>query len=48
MNTWYDAPIKEVLIDKSKLAAHAIIMSKNNDAIALWLDRRYEDRAKVS
>ena len=25
----------------------AIILSRNNDAIAKWLDRRYEDRAKA-
>ena len=35
----HDAPRKEVLIDKSKLAARAIILSTNNDAIAKWLDR---------
>ena len=45
---WYNAPRAEALIDKSKLKGRAIILSKNNDAIAKWLDRQYEDRAKIS
>ena len=44
---WYDAPREEALIEKSKLVAREIILSKNNDAIAKWLYRRYEYRAKV-
>ena len=46
MNNWYDVPRDETLIDISKLGGRAIILSKNNDAIAKWLDRRYDDRAK--
>ena len=33
--------------NKSKLKDREIILSKNNDAIAKWLDRRYEDRTKM-
>ena len=47
MKNWYDAPRDETLIDKSKLKDREIILSRNNDAIAKWLDRRYEDRAKL-
>ena len=47
MNNWYDVPRDETLIDISKLGGRAIILSKNNDAIAKWLDRRYEDRARA-
>ena len=46
MNIWYDAPGEEVLIDSSKLKERPIILiSKNNDPIAKWLDCRYKDRA---
>ena len=45
---WYDASIAEVLIDsRSKLEERPIILSKNNDAIAKWIDCRYKDRAKA-
>ena len=47
VNTWYDAPREEILIEKSKLEARELILKKNNDAIAKWLDRRYEARAKI-
>ena len=47
MNNWYDVPRAEALIDRSKLVDREIILSRNNDAIAKWLDRRYEDRAKA-
>ena len=46
VNNWCGAIRAEVLIDRSKLEERAIILSRNNDAIAKWLDRRYEDRAK--
>ena len=46
VNTWYDASRKEALINKSKFPVGEIVLSKNNDAIAKWLDRRYDDRAK--
>ena len=36
-----------ILIEKSKLEARELILKKNNDAIAKWLDRRYEARAKI-
>ena len=47
VNNWYNAPREEILIDTSKLAAHELFMRKTNDAIAKWLDRRYEARAKT-
>ena len=47
VNTWYNAAREEAMIDKSKLAAHATILSKTNDAIAKWLDRQYEDCSKI-
>ena len=47
MKNWYEAPSDETLIDKSKLKDREIILSRNNDAIAKWLDRRYEARAKI-
>ena len=43
---WYDAPRKVALIVRSKLPDREINLSKNDDAIAKWLDRQYEDRAK--
>ena len=46
VNMWYDAPREQILIDKSKIEAREQII-KNNDAIAKWLDRRYEARAKI-
>ena len=47
MKEWYNAPREETLIDRSKLAARELILRKTNDAIAKWLDRRSEDRAKI-
>ena len=47
VNTWYTAPREETLIDKLKLAAPELLLRKTNDAIAKWLDRRSEDRAKL-
>ena len=32
--------------DRSKLEDREIILSRNSDAIAKWLDRQFEDRAK--
>ena len=42
----YPAIREETLIDKSKLADRELFLRKTNDAIAKWLDRRYEDLAK--
>ena len=47
VNIRYDAPRKEVLIDRSKLKERPIILTKNNDAIAKWLGCRYDDRAEA-
>ena len=47
VNEWYYAPIDETIIVKSKLKDHAIILSKNNDAIVKWLNCQYEDCAKI-
>ena len=47
VNMWYTAPREDSLIDKSKLADRETILSKNNDAIVKWLNRQYEDRAKI-
>ena len=44
---WHNALREEALIGKSKLAAHAIILNKNNDAIAKWLNCQYEGCAKI-
>ena len=41
------APREETLIDRSKLVARELILRKTNNAIAKWLDRRSEDRAKI-
>ena len=47
VNYWYDAPREQRLIDKSKLEPRERILTKNNDAIAKWLDQRYADRTKL-
>ena len=47
VNNWYDAPRTEALIDRFKLADRQIVLSKNKGAIAKWLDRQFEDRAKA-
>ena len=35
------------MINRSKLEDPATVLSKNNDVIAKWIDRRYEDLAKA-
>ena len=45
LNIWCDALRAGVY--RSKLGGHAIILSRNNDAIAKWLDSRYDDRANT-
>ena len=49
VNIWHmcDAPREEVLNDISKLKERPIILSKNNGALAKWLDCRYKDRANT-
>ena len=47
MNNWYDAQRKETLIDKSKSVPRNRILKRNNDAIAIWLNRLYADPAKL-
>ena len=48
VKNWYNTPRDETLIDRSKLLNDCeIILSRNNDAIAKWLDRRYEDREQM-
>ena len=47
VNMWYEAPRKEILVDKSKLAPRKQILKKNNDAMAKRPVRRCETRAKI-
>ena len=47
VNTLYDASKAEVLIGRSKWEDREIMLKRNNDAIAKWLDRQYEDHAKA-
>ena len=47
VNYWYDAPREQRLIDKTKLEPRERILTRNNDAIAKWLDQRHADRTKL-